>query len=276
MSRAWAVSKRELRAYFTTPIGYIVLGLYALVTGLGFTAQFLFYAVMSESPINYDFPAVPNFEETFLSPFLTYCGLIFMFIVPMLTMRLFAEERNLGTIELLFTHPLRDRDIVFGKFGAGFILILAMIALLIVEILLIYRYTQVEAAVLALGLVAVSLMGAAFLSAGLFISVLCRNQTTAAVSTFGVFFLFFIIGYFGGELPEENPAPAGWPADYRALAGVVYTVFRTVATKLPIEAHAKELAEGILQPADLLSYVLFSAFFLFLTFRAIEARRWRA
>ncbi len=276
MSRAWAVTKRELRAYFTTPIGYIVLGLYALVAGLGFTAQFLFYAVMTESPMNYEYAAVPNFEETFLSPYLTYCGLIFMFIVPMLTMRLFAEERNLGTIELLFTHPLHDRDIVFGKFGAGLVLVLSMVALLIVEVLLVYRYTQVEAAVLALGLVSVSLMGAAFLSVGLFISVLCRNQTTAAISTFGVFFLFFIAGYFGGELPEENPAPAGWPADYRAIAGVLYLAARSAATKLPIEAHAKELAEGILQPADLLYYVLFCAFFLFLTFRAIEARRWRA
>jgi len=276
MIRAWAVSKRELRAYFTTPIGYIVLGLYALVTGLGFTAQFLFYALVTESPMNYEYPSVPNFEETFLSPFLSYCGLIFMFIVPMLTMRLFAEERNQGTIELLFTHPLRDRDIIFGKFGAGLILVLSMVGLLSVEVFLMYRYTQVEPAVLGLGLVAVSLMGAAFLSAGVFISVLCRNQTTAAISTFGVFFLFFIVGYFGGELPEENPAPSGWPTEYRALAGFAYTTFRAVATKLPVEAHAKELAEGILQPADLLYYVLFISFFLFLTFRAVEARRWRA
>lgn len=276
MMRAWAVCKRELRAFFTTPIGYIVLGLYALVSGLGFTASFLFYAVMSESPSSYDYPAVPKFEEAFLSPYLTYCGLIFMFIVPLLTMRLFAEERNQGTIELLFTHPLRDRDILFGKFLAGLILLFAMVALLIVDVALVYRHTRVEASVLTLGLTAVFLMGAAFLSVGLFISVLCRNQITAAVATFGVFFVLFIVGYFGGELPEENPAPAGWPAEYRALAGVGYSAFRAVAMQLPIEAHGKELAEGILRPADLVYYVLFSGFFLFLSFRAIEARRWRA
>ena len=275
MSRAWAVTKRELRAYFTTPIGYIVLGLYALISGLVFTSSFLLYALMSESPMNYNFPAVPDLEEAFLSPYMQYCGLLFMFIVPMLTMRLFAEERNQGTIELLFTHPLRDRDIVFGKFGAGLILIISMVALLAVEVLIIYRYTQVEASVLVLGLVSVVLIGASFLSAGLFISVLCRNQTTAAVVTFGAFFLLFVIGYAAEEMSEENPAPPGWPNEARQLIGFAYLTFRSVATKLPVEAHARELAEGILRPADLVYYVLFCAFFLFLTFRAVEARRWR-
>ncbi len=276
MSRAWAICKRELRAFFTTPIGYIVLGMYALVAGLGFTASFLFYAKITVSPSTYEYAAVPDFEETFLSPYMSYCGLVFMFIVPLLTMRLFAEERNQGTIELLFTHPLRDRDIVFGKFLAGLLLVLAMVALLIVEVTLIYRYTQVEATVLALGMVSVLLMGASYLSVGLFISSLCKNQITAAVMTFGVFFLLFIVGYFAGELPEKNDAIAAWPEQYRLIANGLYGLFRGIAMSLPVEAHAREMAEGVLRPTDLIYYVLFCVFFLFLTFRALEARRWRA
>ena len=170
MSAMLAVAKRELRAFFTTPIGYIVLGAYALISGLGFTASFLFYARMTQSPSNYGYSAVPDFEENFLSPFLVYCGLLFMFIGPLLTMRLFAEERNQGTIELLFTHPLRDRDIIGGKFFAGLVLVGLMVLNLSVYVFLIYRYTDVEVAVLLLGLLSVLLMGAAILSVGVFVS----------------------------------------------------------------------------------------------------------
>lgn len=276
MRNAWAVCKRELRAFFTTPIGYAILGAYALISGLGFATSFLFYAIMTESPSSYGYAAVPDFEETFLSPYLVYCGFILMFIGPLITMRLLAEERNQGTIELLFTHPLRDREIIAGKFAAGLALVLAMVAILVVHVALMYRYTQVEPAVLALGLVAVFLMGAAFTSLGLFISALCSNQITAATMTFGAFFVIFMVGYLGEELPEANPVPAGWPEEVRAVAGSVYGTFRAFVNEMPVEAHARELAQGIFQPADILYYLLFVTFFLFLTFRALESRRWRA
>jgi ABC-2 type transport system permease protein len=205
-----------------------------------------------------------------------YCGLLFMFIGPLLTMRLFAEERNQGTIELLFTHPLRDRDIIAGKFLAGLAMVFVMVLNLSVYVFLIYRYTDVELSVLLLGLLSVLLMGAAILSVGVFVSALCSNQITAAIMTFAVLFLMFILGYFGGELPEESPAPENWPEETRAAAGSAYSAFRTVASQLPVEAHATELAQGLLDPADLVYYVLFVAFFVFLTFRALESRRWRA
>lgn len=276
MRPAWAIAKRELRAFFTTPIGYIVLGAYALISGLGFASSFLFYSEMTQSYSNYGYTAVPNFEETFLSPFLVYCGLLFIFIGPLLTMRLFAEERNQGTIELLYTHPLRDRDIVGGKFLAGLLMVGAMVLNLTVYAFLIYRYTDVEVSVLALGMFSVLLMGTAFLSVGLFLSALCSNQITAATLSFALFFLMFILGYLGGEMPEDNPAPAHWPAEMRGAVGNAYESFRTIVTQLPVEAHAEELAQGILQPSDIVYYLLFCAFFLFLTFRVLEARRWRA
>ena len=86
MSGAWAVCKREVKAYFTTPVGYIVLGTYALISGLGFTASFLRYALMTESPSTFGLSAALDFEESFLSPFMVYCGTIMMFIGPLITM----------------------------------------------------------------------------------------------------------------------------------------------------------------------------------------------
>lgn len=275
MRRAWAICKRELKAFFTTPIGYIVLGTFALISGLGFTASFLFYGLMTESPSTYDLAAVPDFEETFLSPFLIYCGTIMMFIGPLITMRLFGEEHNQGTIEMLLTHPVRDREIIAGKFAAALTLVLAMVAILVVYILIIYRYVSVEPAVLVFGLVAVFLMGASFVSMGLFISAICRSQATAATATFGLFFIFFIIGYFGEDLPETRTTPETWSEELREASDAAYTVFRTFVRELPIDAHARTMTEGILQPADIAYYLLFSAFFLFLTFRALESRNWR-
>jgi len=276
VKRAWAICKRELKAFFTTPVGYIVIGTFALISGLGFTASFLVYGLMTESPSAYDFTAVPDFEETFLSPFLVYCGTIMMFIGPLITMRLFAEEHNQGTIEMLLTHPLRDREIIAGKYAAGLVLILAMVAVLVIYILIIDRFVAVEPAVLAFGLVAVFFMGAAFVSMGLFISAMCRSQVTAATATFGLFFLFFIVGYFGEDLPEESPVPATWSADMHRAADTVYGVFRAFVQELPVDAHARTMAEGILQPSDIAYYLLFNAFFLFLTFRALESRKWGA
>lgn len=275
MSKAWAICKREIAAFFITPVGYVVLGTFALISGLGFTASFLFYGVMSESPSSWDFTAVPDFEETFLSPFLVYCGTIMMFIGPLITMRLFAEEHNQGTMEMLLTHPLRDRDIIAGKYGAGLLMILAMVAIVFVYIAIIYRFVSVEPVVLAFGLVSVFLMGAALVSLGLFISALCRSQITAATITFGLFFLLLMLGYFGEEMSEKSPTPESWPEQIRSIADAAYAVFYTVVRALPLDGHAKTMAEGILQPIDIAYYVLFSAFFIFLTFRALESRRWR-
>jgi gliding motility-associated transport system permease protein len=275
MRNAWAVCKREFESLFSTPVGYVVLGTFALISGLSFTASFLFYGVMSESPSTYDFPAVPNFEETFLSPYLVYAGMIMLFIAPLITMRLLAEEKNQGTIEMLLTHPLRDREIIAGKYGAALLMLLLMMSTVMLNLAIIYYFVDVEPAVLVFGLFTFFLMGAAFLSLGLFVSSVCSNQITAATATFGLFFLSFIMSYYADEMPETVPAPAGWPESAQTFIARIYDLARSIVAEVPVDAHAKDMAQGILQPYDIAYYVLFSAFFLFLTFRVLESRKWR-
>ena len=118
MTNAWAVCKREWVSFFATPVGYVVIGIFALITGLGFLGSFISYAMITESPSMYGFQGVPDFEENMLSPFLVFTGIMVMFIGPLITMRLLAEEKHRGTAELLLTYPLRDRDIIFGKYAA--------------------------------------------------------------------------------------------------------------------------------------------------------------
>lgn len=276
MGNTWAVCKREFKSYFFTPIGYVVVGVLALITGLAFSLSFGFYAQMSQAPTEYAMSTVPDFEETFLSPFLVFCGTLIMFLTPLVTMRLLAEERNRGTMELLLTYPLRDREIVFGKYLAALgILLIVMLVLGVQMVILAFLVDQVEIAVLVFGLLAVFLMSAAFMSLGLFVSAMARNQITAATVTFGVCLLMFIMGTLGEKMPEGNPAPEGLPAAVVSIVGFVYGAVRGLVLELPVDAHARNMALGVVEPLDIAYYVLFSAFFLFLTFRALESGKWR-
>jgi len=275
MRNTWAVCRREFASYFQTPIGYVVVGVLALVTGLAFTISFTYYAKMSQAPSEYAMTGVPDFEETLLSPFLVFFGTLFMFLTPLITMRLLAEERNRGTMELLLTYPLRDREIVFGKYLAALGMLLVVMLLIAVDMLVLHRYVEVEPAVLWFGLLTVFLMGAAFISLGLFVSAMAQNQITAGTITFGICLLLFILGTLGEGLPEANPAPESMAEGVRNVFGFCYGVFRGLVLELPMDAHAKNMALGVVEPVDIAYYVLVSVFFLFLTFRALESRKWR-
>ena len=276
MRNVWAVCKREFASYFITPVGYVVVGMFALITGIGFSASFLFYAKVSMNPSAYAYANVPDFEETLLGPFLVFCGLLVMFIGPLITMRLLAEERNRGTMELLLTHPLRDREIIFGKYLAALGMLLVMMAVLIVDLVIMRAYVAVEPAVLIFGLFSVFLMGAAFLSLGLFVSAMSANQVTAGTLTFGLSMVLYVLGSLAGDMPKKNPAPDAWGENLRKTVGTAYAFIRNLLQQLAFDGHAKEMTQGVLRPEDIAYYVLIAAFFLFLTFRALESRKWRA
>ena len=276
MGNSWVICKRELKSYFSTPVGYVVLGAYALISGLGFSFSFIIYSFVTQAPAQYLQPAIPDFEEYFLSEYLVYCGLNMMFIGPLITMRLLAEERYQGTIEMLLTHPLRDRDIIFGKYLASLSILGMMFATTGLNMCIVYYFVDVEIEVLVFGLLAFFLMGSAFLSMGLFISSMCRTQITSATLTFAAYFVLFMMGYLADELPETLPVPEDWSAKAHSFMNAGYEGLRTIAHELPIDAHARQMAQGIFQPVDLTYYVLFILFFLFLTFRALEMRKWRS
>lgn len=276
MNKVLAVARREFLAFFQTPVGYVAVGLYALLSGLGFTMSILMYAKYSQAPGQYGYGTVPDFEEWMLSPFLVYCGLLIMFLAPLITMRLIADERHRGTVELLFTFPLRDRDIIFGKWLAAVGMVAVMMLPVGIDLALIGYLTDVEAAVLLLGLLAAFLLGVSFVSLGLFVSAVTHNQVTAGFVTFGASLLLYMIGSAAERLPKENPVPAEWPETLRGLGGAMYGFVRGTLNELSLDNHAKDMAQGIFQPQDPVYYVLFSAFFLFLTFRALESRNWRA
>lgn len=276
MRNTWAVCKRELKSYFTTPIGYIILATFALISGLYFAKSFMEYAAYTVDPRLLGLEGPPDLEEWMLSPYLVLCGQLIMFIGPLVTMRLLADERARGTMELLLTFPLTDREIVFGKYFAALGLVLSMVAVVVVHMVVLAYFTSVEPAVLVLGLITVVLMGAAFTSMGLFVSALSSNQVTAGVLTFALWLGSYIAGSLAKDLSETLSMPEGWPAPVVLVLQQAYGIVRILITELPLDAHAQNMAEGVVRPVDLAYYVLFIAFFLFLTLRALESRRWRA
>lgn len=276
MSRTLLIFRREFASYFLTPIGYVVTGMFAAISGIAFTLSLFAYSKMSVNPTAYGYNSTPDFGETLLSPYLVFCGMLFMFLSPLITMKMVAEEKNRGTIELLLTWPLRDRDIIFGKYFAGLGMLFIMLLLIGIHMALLSFIASIEPAVLIFGLLTVFFMGAAFISLGLFISSISRNQITSGTATFGISLLFYVAGHLGEQLPQTNPVPAAWPDMLRVPLGYLYSVFRGLILELPVDAHAKEMALGIAYPQDIGYYLLFSAFFLFLTFRVFESRNWRA
>ncbi|NLN92207.1 MAG: ABC transporter permease subunit [Candidatus Hydrogenedens sp.] len=276
MSAILSIARREFSAYFTTATGYVVLGMFAAISGMAFTLSLLGYAKMSLAPTAYGYTATPDFAESFLSPYLVFCGTLIMFLAPLITMRLVAEEKHRGTMELLHTWPLRDRDIIFGKYLAALGVVSLMLLIIAVHLILVGVMSPMEPAVLIFGMLTVFLMGAAFISLGLFISSITRNQITSGTITFGLSLLLYIVGNLSEQLPEGNPAPAAWPGILQQVVGRVYALFRGLSLELPVDAHAREMALGVVLPKDIGYYILFSAFFLFLTFRAFESRNWRA
>lgn len=276
MRNTWAVCKREFKSFFLTPVGYVVVGMVAVIAGLAFSISFITHADITQNPTMYAYSALPDFEETFLSPYLVFCGMLIMFLAPLITMRLLAEERHRGTIEFLLTQPLRDREIIFGKYLAALGVLGVMMLCVGVNLAIMGWFVEgVEPPVLVFGLLTVFLMGAACISLGLFVSSVTKTQIMSGTVTFGVTLILFILGNLGEELPETSPTPAQWPEALRGGIDFFYGIFRGLVMELPVDAHAKEMALGVVQPVDIAYYVLFSAFFLFLTFRALESRNWR-
>jgi ABC-2 type transport system permease protein len=181
-------------------------------------------------------------------------SVILLFTLPLVTMRTYAEEKRSGTIELLLTAPLTDLQIVLGKFAGGMLLYLSMLAVTLIHIAILFAFGNPEWKPIATGYLGLILMGGCFLSLGLFISSLTRNQIIAGMATFAVFLLFWIVNWmstFSGPTMQD------------------------VLNYLSITDHMNDFTRGVLDTKHLVYYFSFIAFSLFLTVRSVDSERWR-
>jgi ABC-2 type transport system permease protein len=252
------IFNRELRAYFSSSIAYVVITMFLIITG-----YFFYNLIATFSVISFQAQANPmmarqynllNINETVVRPLFGNISIIMLLMTPLLTMRLLAEERKAGTMELLLTYPVRDIEVVTGKFLACFTVFLAMIFSTFIYPALLVFLGEPELMPIITGYIGLILLGAAFIALGLFTSSLTENQIIAASLAFGILFVFWLMSY---SVTLVSPA------------------LGQVISYIAITEHLESLAKGVVDTEDIIYYLLFVTLFLFLTLRSLESKRWR-
>jgi gliding motility-associated transport system permease protein len=259
MRNIWTITRKELNSYFHSPIAYIVLAVFAVIFGYFFVSILSIFVRQSMMSMQYmemyGQTMHLNVNEMVIRPLLMNVSVISLFLVPMITMRLFAEEKKTGTIELLMTSPLTDLEIILGKFFSAVILYMTLLGITLVYFLILFRYGNPDWKPLMAGYLGLLLLGGCFMSLGIMLSTLTRNQLVAGMLTFGVFLMLWVID---------------WVSEYSM--GVV----GQVASYLALTTHLENYAKGVIDLRDTVYYLSVIGLGLFLTARSVESVRWRA
>jgi len=254
MRNVMAIADRELRSYFASPIAYVVIGFFALVFGLMY-ASIMSWFVQQGMQMGMGMgPQNLNVNQQLIRPLMLNLAVISLFLLPAITMRSYSEEKRSGTIELLLTSPLTDVQIVFGKFLGALALYVIMLAITLIHIGLLFLYGRPDWKPLVTGYFGMLLFGASFLSIGIFISSLTKNQIIAGVATFAVGLMFWVIDWVGS-----------------LFGPTAESVFRY----LSMTDHLEDFVKGVVDTKHVVYYLSFIAFGLFLTLRSVDTERWR-
>src|SRR5689334_8940870 len=256
MRNILAIANKELRSYFAGPIAYIAIGLWALLYGYFFVAilQFFVRQSMQMGQFGMQGPQSMNVNQQMIRPLLQNVTIMILFVLPMITMRTYSEEKRSGTIELLLTSPLTDFQIIMGKFLGAMALYAAMLAITLIHIALLYSAGRPEFLPIATTYLGLLLMGGCFIAVGLLISSLTKNQIVAVMVTFSVFLMLWVINW---------------------IASFMGPTTQQVLNYLSITDHVDDFTRGIIDTKHIVYYVSFITFGLFLTARSVDTERWR-
>jgi ABC-2 type transport system permease protein len=240
----YPIFKKELRSYFTSLIAYVVLAVFLVLAGYYFYTDLALFVLWGGASV----------QEGLWQYLFHDIRLILLFTIPLLTMRLFSEEKKLGTIELLFTYPFRDIEILLGKYLACLTVFSVMLGFTVLYPILLAIVYQVELGPLVASYLGMFLLGSAFISCGIMVSSLTENQIVAALVTSGIIITFWFIDW-----NEAAVSPS--------VAVVLH--------HLSFFEHFYNFVRGVIDTKDVIYFMLFIFFFLFLTLRSLESRRWR-
>ncbi|MBI1387066.1 MAG: ABC transporter permease subunit [bacterium] len=261
MNNTWAVYKRELRSFFFSPLAYVLYVLFLIVCGVFFNMYFSYYIQWSKEYIQMMSMRqgmanqMPNYTELVLLGLTNVMTFVLLFIIPMMSMRLLAEEKKLGTLELMMTYPIKDIELLMGKYLASLTVyaVMLIITLAYPAISSIFVEQTYWPALLA-SYFGVFLVGAAFLAFGLFASSLTDSQIVAGLISFAVLLVMWMIGF----VDEIQPGFIG-----------------NLCNEISVFSHFEDFSKGVIDTGHVAYYVLFSTFFLFFTLRVLESNRWR-
>jgi ABC-2 type transport system permease protein len=244
-----------MHSYFVSPIAYLLLVMFAIIFGFFFwnILNYFVFAGMESQMRGEMFPM--NINEQVIRPLLANVGVIGLFFIPLITMRLFAEEKRSGTIELLVTSPIRDGEIIFGKWLAALTLYGGLLLLTALNFIFLFKYGNPDWKPLAIGYLGLLLQAGAMLAIGEFISTTTKNQIIAGAVTFGVCLLLWVLEWVGGY------ETATWAR---------------VLSYMSITSHNGSFAKGLLDSKDAIYYASLIFVGLFFTSRSLESLRWRS
>ena len=242
--RFLAILQKELASYFTSFLAYVVIAVFLVLSGFYFYTNLAFFILQGGFDLNRGLWQY-QFHDM---------RLVLLVIAPLLTMRLFAEERRQGTLELLWTYPVRDASLILGKYVAALVVFGLMLALTITFPLVITFFYPVDAGPVAVGYLGLFLLGASFLACGVFVSSVTDSQLVAGTVTFGLLLLFWVLTW--------NQAAAS-----ETILGVLapFSLFDRFFL----------FARGAFDTKDLVFFAVFIGFFLFATLLSLESRHWR-
>ncbi|MCB2189036.1 MAG: ABC transporter permease subunit [Deltaproteobacteria bacterium] len=255
MKAFWAIYQRELRAYFHSPIAYVLLVAFLALSGYFFFSGVAFYSLASMQATQNPMMMQLNLQDMVVRPLLSNMSIIFMLICPLLTMRLLSEEKKTGTLELLLSYPLTDTSVVLGKYLAACTVFALMALGTWVQMGMLLWLGEPHLPAMLVSYLGLLLVGAAFLALGLWASAWTENQIVAAVGGFVGLLLIWVLGW---------------------SASVVGPGLGPVLEALSIGSHFDGFTQGLVDTKDLAYFALFIGLFLFLTIRTLEAKRWKA
>lgn len=236
MSSIFTITVKELRSYFTSPIAYVVFAMFLMLSGYFFSV-ILF--VSKEASFR---GAASNIIITLL------------FLMPLITMRVFSEEKKMGTLEMLMTKPVRDIEVMLGKFLAAAALFTTMLASTLVYILILTKYGNPDMGPVWSAYLGILLCGLSFIALGIFASTLTENQIIAAVIGFALVLLLWVLSWISGNLGEIDSE---------------------LLTYISLSSHLEGFVKGVINLKDVVYYLSFIAFWLFASVKSIEIRKWK-
>jgi ABC-2 type transport system permease protein len=236
MSPALVISRREIRTYFNSPVAYIVVTVFTIITGyLFFTTLFLE-------------------KQADMRSFFGIMPLMFMFMIPAITMRLLADEKGSGTLELLITMPVRDWEVVVGKFLAAMALVATSLALTLFFAITVKLLGPLDRGPAIGGYIGLLLMGGAYVAIGVMCSAFTRNSIVAFIAAFAISFALYLFGRLTQFVPEQ---------------------VRGIVSFLSIDGHFENIGRGVIDTRDVIYYLSVMGVCLLVATTSLESRKWR-
>lgn len=246
---------REVRSLFLSPVAYVVAAIFFLILAWFFINIVALYVILSLQAIRAPFIAERlNMQEIVVQPFFANISVILLFIIPMITMRTFAEEKRVGTFELIYTSPISTWSMVLGKFFGVSIFVSFLIAMTAVFMIPLFSYGEPDKGAVISAYVGLVLMGLSFVAAGIFASSITESQIISIIVAFGILLLFWVLGWVRGTLEGT---------------------LKEVLAYLSFMDHFQNFSRGVLDTRDFVYYLSFTGTLLYLTYSVLESRRWR-